>query len=81
MPAETSVISAVRAELRRLGATNTPEGRAAIVLAKQLDEAAPRDAAGLSRELRLVMSDLRSRPAVAVDPVDELKARRRKRIG
>lgn len=80
MAAETSVKSAVRSELRRLQATTTPEGRAAMVLAEQLDDAAPRDAAGLSRELRIVMSDLRSRPAVQVDPVDELKSRRRQRL-
>jgi hypothetical protein len=80
MAEEATIEASVRTELRRLKATTTVEGRAAIALACQLDESGARDAAPLSRELRQVMTDLRQRfAAVKSDPVDELKARRRVR--
>lgn len=79
-PESTSVEAAVRAELRRLKATTGVEGRAAVKLARQLDEAATRDAPIVSRELRIIMAEIRAdSAAVAVDPVDELRAKRRDR--
>ena len=79
-----TVRAAVDAELRQLGQTQTVYGRTAQRLAALLDAATgPRDAAPVSRELRLVMEQIRSGAVLTeVDPLDELGARRdRRRTG
>jgi len=77
----------VAAELRKL-----PEelrtgalAAAALTLAELVPESSPRDAAALTRELRLTLAELRGLAVgktqdKEVDPVDELAARRAARI-
>lgn len=80
MPAakKTSVRAAVDAELRSLRQTSTVYGRTAQRLADLLDSAtSQRDAAPVSRELRLVMEQIRSGAVLTEsDPLDELSQRR-----
>lgn len=78
---KTTVRAAVDSELRALKQTDTVYGRTAQRLAALLDAATgPRDAAPVSRELRLVMEQLRSGAVLSeVDPLDELGARRDRR--
>ena len=77
---DTTLTAAVRAELRSLKATTTPDGRLAVALAGRLDDSGARDAPALSRELRLVMADIRdANMSVKSDPVDELRGRRERR--
>lgn len=77
MTKDVSVVSAVRAELSRLKATTTPEGRAVLAIATRLDGAEQSTAAALSRELRVSLAALRAANAKpATDSLDELKARR-----
>ena len=78
---KTTVRAAVDAELRGLKMTDTVYGRTAQRLAALLDAATgPRDAAPVSRELRLVMEQLRSGAVLSeVDPLDELSSRRDRR--
>jgi hypothetical protein len=75
---KTTVRAAVDAELRRLSQTATVYGRTAQRLADLLDNAGgPRDAAPVSRELRLVMEQIRSGATLSEsDPLDELSQRR-----
>jgi hypothetical protein len=79
--AKTSVRAAVDAELRKHRATDTVYGRSAQRLASLLDEMrSARDAAGVSRELRLVMEQIRTGATLSEsDPLDELAAKRDKR--
>ncbi len=80
MADDTSLTAAVRAELRSLKATTTPEGRLAVALAGRLDDSGARDAPALSRELRQVMGDIRdANTGMKADPVDELRGRRERR--
>lgn len=80
MPAakKTTVRAAVDAELRALKQTSTVYGRTAQRLADLLDGAtSQRDAATVSRELRLVMEQIRSGAVLTEsDPLDELSQRR-----
>jgi hypothetical protein len=61
--------------------TDTVYGRTAQRLAALLDNATgPRDAAPVSRELRLVMEQIRGGATLTeVDPLDELASRRDQR--
>lgn len=74
----TTVRAAVDAELRSLKKTTTVYGRSAQRLADLLDAATgPRDAAPVSRELRLVMEQIRGGATLSEsDPLDELSQRR-----
>ncbi len=79
-----TVRSGTYAELKELGLLKTGMGQAALLLAKRMDQAGANDssagAAAAARELRMLMADMRDRPATgAVDPVDELRARRASR--
>ena len=80
---EGGVLVATRAQLVAIGRAESPLGAASLVLAARLDAGAdPGSAmAAMAKELRGIMADLlRDAPAVA-DPVDELKARRKARLG
>jgi len=78
-----SVLATVEAQLVSLGKEAVPLGAAAIVLAARLDLGAdPGSAmAAMSKELRTIMTELTRTAAVAKDPVDELRARRKARRG
>lgn len=77
----TTVRAAVDAELRSLRRTDTVFGRTAQRLADILDDAnGPREVAPVSRELRLVMEQLRTGAILSeFDPLDELSAKRERR--
>lgn len=77
----TTVRAAVDAELRSLAQTDTVYGRTAQRLASIIDEAkGTREVAPVSRELRLVMEQIRSGAVLAeADPLDELSAQRERR--
>lgn len=77
----TTVRAAVDAELRSLRRTDTVFGRTAQRLADILDDAnGPREVAPVSRELRLVMEQLRTGAILSEsDPLDELSAKRERR--
>lgn len=84
MAARATVRAAVDAELRRLRATDTVYGRTAQRLASIIDTATgTREVAPVSRELRLVMEQIRTGAVLAeADPLDELaKQRERRRSG
>lgn len=84
MTRKTTVRAAVDAELRQLKQTDTVLGRTAQRLADILDDAnGPREVAPVSRELRLVMEQLRTGATLSEsDPLDELaNARERRRSG
>jgi hypothetical protein len=84
MTRKTTVRAAVDAELRAMRLTDTVYGRTAQRLADILDNASgPREVAPVSRELRLVMEQIRSGATLSeVDPLDELaSARERRRSG
>lgn len=84
MTRKTTVRAAVDAELRQLKQTDTVFGRTAQRLADILDDAnGPREVAPVSRELRLVMEQLRTGATLSEsDPLDELaNARERRRSG
>lgn len=78
---KTTVRAAVDAELRRLRQTDTVFGRTAQRLADILDDAnGPREVAPVSRELRLVMEQLRTGATLSEsDPLDELASARERR--
>lgn len=79
----TPVLAATRAHLAAIGKEHTPLGETAIVLAARLDGGDdPGSAmAAMAKELRAVMNELsRSAPALK-DPVDELRAKRKARLG
>lgn len=78
-----AVLAATKAQLGGIGKVDSPLGAAALVLAARLDAGAdPGSAmAAMAKELRTIMAELlQSTPAVA-DPVDELRARRKARLG
>ena len=78
---KTTVRAAVDAELRQLRQTDTVYGRTAQRLADLLDGATgPREVAPVSRELRLVLEQIRSGAVLTeADPLDELSAKRERR--
>lgn len=72
-----SVVSALDAELEALGLTDTVEGQAALVLARNLDSGRNGMAKqGDTARLMEVMSRLRGRVAREADTVDEVRSRR-----
>lgn len=74
------LLGAVRAELGPL--IETPMGKLAENLAERLTGAgSPSGAAAISRELRNVLASIRSHPADADDPLDELRNRRDRKRG
>lgn len=77
LPPPAGVVVAVRAELTRAGQVGSAAGELALVLAARMDDqSTPTSAlAGLSRELRELLSAAGARPGAA-DPVDDLRARR-----
>ena len=78
---KTTVRSAVDAELRQLRQTDTVYGRLAQRLASLIDNATTtRESAPVSRELRLVMEQIRTGAMLTeADPLDELSAARERR--
>lgn len=78
-----TVLAAVRAELEQIGKAASPGGAAALVLAARLDAGEdPGSAmAAMAKELRATMTELAQGAPAAVDPVDELKKRRERRLG
>ena len=81
MAAKTTIRSSVDAELRRMKATDSVEGRTAQRLADLIDQMrSARDAAGTVRELREVMNVLRERAREsAASPLSGLRAQRSNR--
>ena len=77
----TTVRSSVDAELRRMKATDSVEGRTAQRLADMIDQMrSARDAAGTVRELREVMNVLRERARESAEsPLSGLRAKRSNR--
>lgn len=81
-----NVKAAVVSELAGMpeGVRALPQAAAALVLADLLEGASPRDAATVSKELRLTLAELRKAAEATapqeVDPVDELAGRRAARI-
>lgn len=77
------VLAATRAQLDTIGRIDTPLGATALVLAGRLDAGAdPGSAmAAMAKELRGIMSELLAGAPAVSDPVDELRARRKKRLG
>lgn len=74
-----TVTDAVTTELAAIGKTDTPEGTAAVRIARRIDADSEPGAAlsALVKELRTVLAAVRANAKpVAADPVDELKARR-----
>lgn len=78
---KTTVRAAVDAELRALRRTDTVYGRLAQRLASLIDDAtSTRESAPVSRELRLVMEQIRTGATLSeVDPLDELAEKRERR--
>lgn len=78
---KTTVRAAVDAELRALRQTDTVYGRLAQRLASLIDDATTtRESAPVSRELRLVMEQIRTGAMLSEnDPLDELSAARERR--
>lgn len=75
-----NVTTAVMTELGN--AIDTPEGQAALVLARLLDKGdlTGGEHASVSRELRQALADVRRQPAASAgDTVDDLRQRRAKR--
>lgn len=77
----TTVRAAVDAELRSLRSTDTVYGRTAQRLADLIDAATgPREVAPVSRELRLVLEQVRSGARlIEADPLDDLARKRDER--
>lgn len=88
LPGEPSapVLSAVTSHLEMMGLMTSPMGAAAATLARRIDEAAQDGDAASSvasavRELRMLISDLdASAVGTVADPVDELRAKRERRL-
>lgn len=80
---EGGVLGATRAQLAAIGRAESPLGATALVLAGRLDAGAdPGSAmAAMAKELRGIMADLLKEAPVVADPVDELRARRKARLG
>lgn len=79
-PPQTTVRASVDAELRKLKATTTVEGRTAQRLADLIDGISSRDAAPTVRELREVMTVIREKAReTATSPLAGLRASRRNR--
>ena len=80
---KVSVLSSVRAALEGIGKEGTPMGAAALVLAGRLDvnEDPGSAMAAMSKELRTMMVELTKTAAAVNDPVDELRQRRKARLG
>lgn len=76
-PAPT-IRAAVDTELRKLKATTSVEGRQAQKMASLIDEASPRDAAAVSRELGILMARIReaARAKDTENPLARIRAER-----
>jgi len=78
---------AVKRDLARVAAEDRTGGTAALALelARRLDEGGltSRDLAAISAQFHAVMLTLgkKQEPAAVIDPVDELAAKRRRRLG
>jgi hypothetical protein len=73
------VEAAVGAELAAAGRTGTSSGQSALALARRIDGGAGEPASGLAamvRELRAAVADAVKDGQGAVNPLDELRARR-----
>jgi uncharacterized protein (DUF885 family) len=73
---DASVLTAVRKELAPLPEDVRAGGLAAsaLTLAKRLDEASPRDAANIARELRTTLAELRTLANAAPEEDDPIAA-------
>ena len=80
---ESGVLPAVRAELARLGLTDSVAGAAALSLAGRIDAQSEPGAAmaAMVRELRATMAEASAGATVELDVLDELRARREARRG
>lgn len=80
-----SVERATRAELERYDKLGSSIGQAALALARRLDDDESGDTgssrAQLAGRLQALMAEAGKGAAVAADQVDELKERRKRRIG
>lgn len=78
---DSALVQAVQAELFACRQSDTALGHLAVTLARALTDpdSTAAGAAAVSRELRAVMSAARSQIVREVDPVDELRNRRRRK--
>lgn len=78
----TKVLRATKADLERAGRLDTALGQQALVLARRLDEANdPGSAlAAVAKELRTTLAEATKAASAVSDPVDELRARRERRL-
>ena len=70
--------------LRAVGRLGTPLGQVAVVLARRLDHPGADTGSALSavaRQLQVVMEAVTADVRPAVDPLDELRARRDRKLG
>jgi hypothetical protein len=75
-----SVVSATRAELRKLGATTSTEGQTALALAGILDaHHGAMGAAGTADRLMKIMAELRGHQPAAKSDLDKIRERRASR--
>ena len=76
------VLAATKTQLRMIGKEADPLGETALVLAARLDAGAdPGSAmAAMAKELRTLLAELMAAAPAIVDPVDELRKRRERRL-
>ena len=81
--AESELVAAVRRELDTAGRLETVLGQQALILAGKIGSAHETGSAvaSLSKEFRTVMDAALDRADLEVNPLDELRARRERKLG
>lgn len=83
--ADTGLAAATERTLREAGRLDTYLGQSAVALAERIEARSSADTgsayAALHRELRAVMAEALRGASVAADPIDELRARRDRKLG
>lgn len=80
-PAGNPLVERVRGELEAAGRLDTVLGQQALAVAEAMSEARGTAAAALSKELRTVVAEAMKGVNAEVDPIDELKLRRDRKLG
>lgn len=81
-PTEAGVVRAAREALEAAGRLGSPLGAAALALAERVDSGEERGSAlaAVVKELRATLAEATKDATAVGDPVDELRARREKRL-
>lgn len=83
-PTASSVEEATRIKLESAGELSSPSGQAALVLARSLDDPLSQDSgsskASMAKELRALLADALKDAKPVDDTVDELRAKRERRL-